>query len=241
MTKGSTAIKNSYQCEKCKDTGLVFINHNTVEKCECSARREVEEIKKRCNISQNFLSKTLGSYETITEEQKRLKRIAEEYLKHTTKDNIPSIGYFGQSGVGKTHLTIAIANELMDRGIPVFYMPYVERISELKNLNRDSETVEDYRKLMERLKNTRVLLIDDLFKGAKDRENKINPVDKKIIFEILNYRALNGKPVIFSSEFTPDQILKIDEAEGGRIIEMCGKYISISKKDSTNNYRLKAI
>ncbi len=188
------------------------------------------------------MSKSLDNYETVTGEQIKLKGMAIEYLKQATKDNIPSIGYFGQSGVGKTHLTIAIANELMNRNIPVFYMPYAERIAELKNLNRDSDTQEDYKRLMSRLKNVKVLLIDDLFKGARDKENKINPVDLRIIFEILNYRALNSKAVIISSEYLPRQIVQyIDEAVGGRIIEMCGKYISISKKDSTNNYRLKAI
>jgi len=240
-TKDSTTSPK-YKCNICKDDGWVKVGDNTYQRCECLDLYEIEDIKKRCGISQQFLSKSLDNYKTTTAEQTKLKNMAADYLKQVTKDNIPSIGYFGQSGVGKSHLTIAIANELMNRNIPVFYMPYAERIAELKNLNRDLDTLEDYKRLMNRLKNVKVLLIDDLFKGARDKENKINPTDLRIIFEILNYRVLNGKAVIISSEYLPNQIVQyIDEAVGGRIIEMCGKYISISKRDSANNYRLKAI
>lgn len=58
------------------------------------------------------------------------------------------------------------------------------------------------------------------------------------MFEIINYRYLNSKAIIVSSELTQDRLLDFDEAIGSRIIEMCksriGEAIGIE-----NNYRLK--
>lgn len=43
-----------------------------------------------------------------------------------------SIMFVGQVGAGKTHLSIAIANSLMDDGVGVVYMPYRDVVTRLK-------------------------------------------------------------------------------------------------------------
>ncbi|MBQ3423200.1 MAG: DNA replication protein, partial [Romboutsia sp.] len=81
-------------------------------------------------------------------------------------------------------------------------------------------------------KNARVLLIDDLFKGS------VTPSDINIMFEIINYRYLNKKPMIISTEKYLDDLLSIDEALGSRIIEMCGTH-NLELRGRHLNYRLK--
>ncbi len=142
-------------------------------------------------------------------------------------------------------MSIALANILMQKGIAVLYMPYVEKIKELKDLNRlqSRHDVEDacYDKAIAPLKTVRVLMIDDLFKRSEDRYNQANPADVRIMFEILNDRYLKGLPVIVSSELTLTEIIRIDEAFGGRLIEMCGEYCYEAEKDQRLNYRLKDV
>ncbi len=70
--------------------------------------------------------------------------------------------FMGQVGSGKTHLCLAICNELMDDGVSVVYMGYREVITSIKQNMMDEVY---YNKVMSRYKNARVLLIDDLFKG----------------------------------------------------------------------------
>ena len=134
----------------------------------------------------------------------------------------------GSVGGGKTHLSLAIANELMKDGIGVVYMGYRESIIKLKQNVMDEE---NYERLMKRYKNCKVLMIDDLFKGS------ITPSDINIIFEIINHRYFNNLPMIISTERGRDELLKIDEAIGSRILEMCGHY-SIELKGSKLNYRI---
>ena len=132
-----------------------------------------------------------------------------------------SIIFVGQVGSGKTHLSMAIANSLMKEGVGVLYMPYRDNIISLKQNMMDEEY---YRKVM-------VLLIDDLFKGS------ISGSDVNIIFEIINYRYLNGLPVIVSCEKSIDEIVSIDEAIGSRLYEMsCGYVVGFNGRRL--NYRM---
>lgn len=139
-----------------------------------------------------------------------------------------SIIFVGQVGSGKTHLSMAIANSLMEKGVGVLYMPYRDNIISLKQNMMDEEY---YRKVMNKFKRAKVLLIDDLFKGS------ISGSDVNIMFEIINYRYLNGLPVIVSCEKSIDEIMNIDEAIGSRLYEMsCGYVASFSGRRL--NYRM---
>ena len=131
------------------------------------------------------------------------------------KERCNSVLFMGQSGCGKSHLSLAIANTFMKNGIGVVYMNYREDMTYIKQNILDCEV---YNKYLNRYKNARVLLIDDLFKG------NITPSDINIIFEIINYRYFNNKPIIVSTEKYKSDLLKIDEAIGSRILEMCDKF-----------------
>lgn len=107
-------------------------------------------------------------------------------------------------------------------------MPYRDNIISLKQNMMDEEY---YRKVMNKFKRAKVLLIDDLFKGS------ISGSDVNIMFEIINYRYLNGLPVIVSCEKSIDEIMNIDEAIGSRLYEMsCGYVASLSGRRL--NYRM---
>ena len=134
----------------------------------------------------------------------------------------------GQVGSGKTHLCLAIANELMYDGVSVIYMGYREVITRIKQNMMDEVY---YNKVISRYKNCRVLMIDDLFKGS------ITSSDINIVFELLNFRYFNNLPVIVSSELCVSKLMELDEAIGSRLIEMCrGNLVEI--RGSKLNYRM---
>ena len=139
-----------------------------------------------------------------------------------------SIMFLGQVGSGKTHLSMAICNELMDRGVSIIYMGYRDAITSIKQNMLDSVY---YNKVMNRYKNARVLFVDDLFKG------KITDSDINIMFELINHRYFNNLPVIISSECGVDRLLGIDEALGSRLVEMSkGRIVELRGRDL--NYRM---
>lgn len=140
-----------------------------------------------------------------------------------------SIIFCGNPGSGKTHLSIAIANNLMKKKIKVVYMPYRDIITSIKQNILD---VDKYSKYINKYKEAEVLLIDDLFKGNTSKS------DINIMFEIINYRYMNNLPLIISTELIVEEIIEIDEAIGSRIYEMSSDY-TIEILGRQNNYRLK--
>lgn len=225
-------------CEKCNGDGFVLIvkdGREYARPCEC---REVTLAENRLNasgISDGFRKKRFDNFDP--KEIEILKRALEKSkhycseFKNIEKTNRNSALFLGQVGCGKTHLSMAIANELLDAGIGVVYMPYRETMTILKQL-QISEKYE-YEKEMHRLVNARVLIIDDLFKGS------VKEADINFMFQIVNTRYLNSKPFICSSEKTHLELLDIDEAIGSRLIEQAKGHTVLFNKDIKLNHRLK--
>ena len=157
--------------------------------------------------------------------------MARQYVKdfESIKDNRKnSVIFMGSVGSGKSHLSFAIANELMKKGVGVLYMGYRDSIMKIK---QNVMNMDEYEKIMNRYKKCKVLLIDDLFKG------NITSSDINIMFEIVNYRYFNNLAMIISTEKCGKELLEIDEAIGSRILEMTKDY-NIELKGHKLNYRI---
>lgn len=206
---------------------------NTAKPCKCREAKLYQRILENSGITEAFRKKTFNNFDIKNRPSivAQAKKMAIEYVKHFESikhERNNSIAFLGQVGAGKTHLSIAIANELMKKNIGVLYMQYREVIIQLKQNMLDEEY---YQREIGKYKSASVLLIDDLYKG------KIRDADFNIMFEIVNYRYLKGLPVIVSSEYTADGLLDFDEAIGSRIIEMCkGRIVEFSGQEL--NYRI---
>jgi DNA replication protein DnaC len=229
--------RSSYKCDRCQDTGWALIERKDAAPLAVScACRELEVIRsqwKAAGINPENSQQTFSNFETWNEYSRKAKDTAIAYykdfqtIKYSRKN---SIMLCGQVGSGKTHLTVALALNFMNKNIKVVYMPYRDVITKIKQNMLDDEY---YKKLISKYQTCQVLLMDDLFKG------KINETDINIVFEILNYRYLNRLPIIVSTEFTVERLLAFDEAIGSRIYEMCKDYIVEVGMGKENNYRLR--
>ena len=231
MKSEDSLATSRYRCDKCRDLTFI-INDNEATPCECRAVREAENILKKSGISEEFRKKNFDNFDYSYDIQtvdafgkaSRYVGIFKEIRK--TKNN--SIMFMGQVGSGKTHLSMAVANRLMDNGISVIYMPFRDVITSIKQNMLDDAY---YQKAMNKYKKASVLLIDDLFKG------NITKSDINIMFEIINHRYFNCLPVIVSCEHTFESLLDIDEAVGSRLIEMSKNHLA-EMKGRKLNYRI---
>jgi DNA replication protein DnaC len=163
---------------------------------------------------------TFDNYKPKNKSQELAKKKSITYAKDFQKirgERQNSIMFCGQVGAGKTHLSIAICNELMNQHIGILYMAYKEAINYLKQIKMDEES---YQKEISSYKNAPVLMIDDLFK-LSERKGQVNEADVDIVYEIINARYIKNMPIIVSTEYSPDKLIETDQATGSRIIEMC--------------------
>lgn len=228
----TTSNEEKYDCPKCKDIGLIFIDQNTARECECVVQRRINRLFKASEITDEFKKLSFKNFITKGKPQVIVDayKCAATYCKRfpeirNTRHN--SICLLGQPGSGKTHLLIAASNYLIKRGIGVLYFPYREGFDEIKD---DLDALEEK---ASRMKEIDVLFIDDMFKrGATEFEIKT-------MFSVINYRYLNHKPIMVSSELLEDDLLDIDEALGSRILEMARDFTVVITGDrKLLNHRL---
>lgn len=223
-------------CPICKGVGVIMYEidgYQYAKDCECRELMLARQRMERSGISEEFRGKGFKNFnDRGMDVLKKAKAIGIDYCKkfpeiRNTRRN--SVLYQGQVGSGKTHLSIAICNAIMDKHkTGVVYMPYREEITKIKQCVTDEI---NYNQAISRFKNAPVLMIDDLLKG------KSTEADVNILFEIINHRYLKNLPMIISTEKTTDELLDFDEGTMSRIIEMArGHQIEIVGREY--NYRL---
>lgn len=232
MKKEQEQKKNSYDCALCKDTSWIIDFSGVAKRCKCFETHNIKDQWKAAGLKPDDLDKTFTTYIPWNAVTKELKTTATNYIMRYEKikdTKYNSILLCGNPGAGKTHLSIALANNFMKKGNKVVYMPYRDIITSLKQNMLDKEY---YQKLIGKYQEAEILLIDDLWKG------KVNETDINIMFEIVNYRYINKKPIICSTEYLIENMLSFDEAIGSRIYEMA-KDFTYEVRGKENNYRLR--
>ena len=210
-----------------------FINDFLIAKYNA---QQAEKYKKQANLSKRFSKRTFENFNIENEMQKSAYEKALNYAQNIESNiengvNIIFIGK-GSVGTGKTHLACAIANNILDKGVPVKVLNVVSLVDELKEFSTA------YKK---ELKTVKVLLIDDLGK-----ENGTLWLCSEI-YGIINARYENELPTIITTEGTlkdlednykveiNDKIVNKGVSMISRLTESC--YLSVMQGD---DYRKKA-
>ncbi len=221
-----------YECAECKNKGAIAFLEDGFERhriCKCMKVRDTLRRIRLSGLSELFRTNTFQNFETTEPFQKHMKESALEFVKAKS-------GFFvvcGQTGCGKTHICTAIVGGMIIQGLSARYFVWREESSILKSHTVDAE----YKELIEPYKQTDVLYIDDLFK-TKDITD-ISSADVKLAFELIDYRCRNHLITIISTEWTMPQLVQIDEAIAGRIMQMSKGYRFTVGKDPKKNYRLR--
>ncbi len=192
-----TNFEPQYTCPHCEDTGYV---DGRVCACFNQLLRE-EACKRLCSLSAmkltDFADMDLGYYDdrvdssmgvSPREQMRGILDYCRAYAR-AFSPTAPSLLLTGATGTGKTHLSLAIAKEVTERGFSVVYgsiQPLLRRL-ESEHFGRaegDSES---------QLLDCDLLILDDL--GMEFD----SPFTRASLYNILNARLLEGKPTIIST------------------------------------------
>lgn len=227
-------------CPICKNRGKIWINREGdkpfPQDCKCMPMRRCVWRMEDSGLKDVIRSLTFEKFRAEEPWQQAILASAKDYAQNPD-------GWFllcGQSGSGKSHLCTAICRELLLKEKQVVYASWRKEIGEIKGMSLDNPK---RGARMDELKNAQILYLDDLFKCGADANGVVRPTsaDISLTIEILNDRYMGRKPTLISTEFTPDQLLKLDESVGGRILEMAGAHAMTIGKDTRRNYRLRGM
>ncbi len=105
----------------------------------------------------------------------------------------------GSSGAGKTHLAAAIANRVMERGHPVFFMFVPDLLDHLRSTYTPTSEI-SYDQLFEQVRTAQLLVLDDL--GG----HSSTPWAQEKLYQVLNYRHLSQLPTVITIAVPPESL-----------------------------------
>ena len=130
----------------------------------------------------------------------------------------PSLFMHGATGLGKTHLSLGIANVVTEKGMGVIYSSAPNLFGELEREHFSRQNPNE-RTFEKELLETDLLIIDDL--GVEFSTQ----FTVSCVYNIINSRILSGKPTIISTNLTPAELEdKYTQRITSRII---GSYVSL--------------
>lgn len=230
----SVLIKNGYEadalrpdfiCPYCEDKG--FIGGRM---CACHKqllknimRKEVSRYAPldRCTFDSfdlHFYSDEVLENSVIP--RRRAEKISDAAFRYAQgfQRGSKNILFLGSTGLGKTHLSLAIANVVINKGLSVCYGTSQNICDDLRSEMFGRDNGLDYTK--EKVLAADLLIIDDL---GTEIENQYNTAT---LYNIINSRILSGRPTVISTNYDFDELLdKYDQRITSRLN---GEYVKMT-------------
>src|ERR687893_861208 len=192
-------------------------------------RREarVTTLRERSGLSKRMKGYALANFDHYVSPAATRARIkVDEYLKDWEENREAGRGlYFcGGVGTGKTHLAVAVMNELITKKrVPSLFVTVPELLDNLRGAYNDpGRNLDEW---MDAVQNADLLILDDL--GSE----RVTEWVRERIFVIVNHRYRESLPTIFTSNIGPkDLAQQLGERTASRIIAMCD-WIALEGED----------
>lgn len=184
-------------CTECNGTGWVLskVNGKTVAKrCKCYHERKSQIIFEQANIPKRYSDRTFINFECHNDSHRYALKISKIFVKNYPVQDIGLL-FQGPCGVGKTHLAVAIINELiLKKNTDCYFCDFRELIRKIQStFNSDSYLSES--DILTPIFQKDVLVMDEL--GAKRTSAWVEDT----IFYIINHRYNNKKLTVFTSNY----------------------------------------
>jgi len=178
----------------------------------------VATLRERSGLSKRMKGYTLGNFRpTVSNAAGRARVKVDGYLEdwEENRDAGKGLYFCGGVGTGKTHLAVAVMNELIRRKrIPSLFVTVPELLDNLRETyNKPGRNLDEW---MDAVQNAEFLVLDDL--GSERTTEWV----RERIFVIVNHRYREALPTVFTSNIGPKDLAEqLGERTASRIIAMC--------------------
>lgn len=189
-----------YECDKCSDSGFV-----DERMCECMKKRLVLAGYESSGIgglirTQSFDNFSLEYYRTGGANYANMEMALtwlREFARNFSSDSYRNYLLVGGTGLGKTHLSTAVAKEVIEKGHDVLYVSAVGMMGDFEDKrfgNGEKEINTD------RYYTADLLIIDDL--GTE----VVNNFTRSYLYEVINTRINNRKCTFINTNLSKKEI-----------------------------------
>ena len=193
--------KPPYECHKCNDSGFVG-----TKMCECMRRDLVLAAFESSGIgallrTQSFDTFKLEYYPAGEERELMGRNLAllRDYAENFSTGS-DSLILCGATGLGKTHLSTALARRVIERGFDVYYTTALQMFGDFEHARFGTEFGMESTVSLDRYTNCELLILDDLGTEVS------NQFTNSCLYMVLNERINKGLPTVISTNLTGKEI-----------------------------------
>jgi len=161
---------------------------------------KIEKLFKQSKLGERFKNRTFENFKLFAD-NKAIFETAQKYATEFEKYKAEGIGlnFNGTFGAGKTHLAAAIANYLINNGVPVIFGTVISLLGKLKeSYSRDESESE----ILDLYGTVDLLILDDLGK------ERVNEWVLEKLYHIINERYENNLPLVITTNYGIDELTK---------------------------------
>ncbi len=207
-----------FECKRCSDTG--YVGHKM---CECYKTYLMHERAQISGLGKYLTSQSFDTfnldyypkqlsgtspYDTMKYNLIECRKFADNFDAQTGE----SLLFMGKTGLGKTHLSTAVAKRVLERGFSVVY-DSAQNILAVFERERFSQSE---KKQSDKYFNCDLLIVDDL--GSEIR----GTTSSSYFYTLINTRLVTSKSVIISTNLTPAELSR--QYEERLVSRLFGEY-----------------
>lgn len=253
IQKPKEKLLKTFVCENCNRTVeqkemIIPIGPRKGEKiianmgCKCEDMKIAEEhIKARKNaklsklnrmfkdnslVNKSLKNASFRSYNPATWELGEVKSRLMQYAREFDVETSNNVLLVGGYGVGKSHLSIAVTKELIEKGHTCLFLSVPKLLTKIKQTyggNSDFSEAD----ILNIIESVDLFILDDLGTEYTNRRSDDDNWTHTKLFEVLDSRS--GKPTIYTTNLTGEQLRnKVNSRnlsrimDGTEVIEMAG-------------------
>jgi DNA replication protein DnaC len=193
-------------CDQCEGSGWVLVDSEgkqIARRCRCWHEQQDRALVGQARIPKRYQNCTLANFEVHNDSHRDALKISKQFVKNFPAQEV-GLMFIGSCGVGKTHLSVAIIRELIEKKkSPCVFYDFRELIRDIQSTYTPDANVSES-EVLAPVFEAAVLVLDEL--GAKRTTAWV----EEMVFYIINQRYNQKKLTILTSNYLDTE----EEADG---------------------------
>ncbi|MFK7871925.1 MAG: ATP-binding protein [Oligoflexales bacterium] len=179
-------------CQSCHGRALIVDDQGQARSCTKPSPVQIVHLINKAHIPVRYASATFDTFSHHAIEARHTAHNLRTAIRTFDPKHSRGMILSGSVGIGKTYLLVAAARALIERGLSVRFIDFIQLLADIRDAYSDGQSDKS---VMNELMSVDVLLVDELGKGRNSE------FEHTIIDQLIMGRYNQGKPIIATTNY----------------------------------------